>query len=717
MEGTRKPVNTNRLASIKRPVSTNRLVRTNRLAKTNKPVPGTLTKARIHRCNICQLTYSTTSSFQKHVKRHEVDKPHECQDCDKKFVTKSGLNIHRKKHTGERPYKCENCPKAFTTRSVLIMHMRSHTGEKPYECKVCGARFTQSSTRADHMRRHTGEEQYQCTTCQKKFVTRLGYRTHTAVCQRKSKFVCKICNKICPNTHSLEIHTKTHSGKKTLECKVCGMRLSSKQSLSSHVRLKHSNEKPFKCDMCMKSYPLKSALTHHIKIHFNTNRVKCDKCGRRFTNRRIHSHQALCCKKVLAFKKFMCIMCGRQVSSKETVQKHVKKCYSRELQVSFLCNFCHQEFGTYKALVTHLLKHAKPQGLDYGNLLYKMSAYHEYCNPALVVQKYNELQNHCLSVTDRQKLERYFANNSIGICQVTSSPGIHVPALDSNRIAGEDNQGANDGNYRIPIGNHGTALFTDKIQPLTISNLSNHRTRIINNGIAVHPDQTCNQIQVTNAAKQHQDDNVKENFTNVASGPQVNHLSVHYQVVNVKEMVVEDQYLMRASESLVNKKGVILLENIPDKKDIICSTSKIHCNKTNMNDKLHKYENRKYLGNLEANYNNLDTTCIYKSAKWEACQDLDNQCSKTGKQNCIDDNQSAYDNYDREVNKHICVMQRNYPMIEEMQEMCIKEEKVFENVNKYLEEMSEMTMPNLQLVENTSLLSVNGITTIKCELP
>ncbi|XP_045594611.2 zinc finger protein 62 [Procambarus clarkii] len=355
--------------------------------------PGALTKTIIHRCNICQLTFTTTLSFERHMKRHEADKPHKCQHCDKKFVTKSGLDIHRRKHTGERPYKCDNCSKAFTTRSVLIMHMRGHTGEKPYECNICGARFTQSATQADHMRRHTGEEQYQCTTCQKKFVTRINYRGHILVCQRKSKIECKICKKLFINKFTLKSHMVKHSNERPFECGECGNKFKSKTSLASHLKSVHSNKEPHKCDICMKSYTTRRSLIMHTMTHTNIGRFQCEQCGRMLNSKRhVLRHQTSQngCKRKYVFKPFFCKQCGAQFTSDRAVRDHKHRTPDcTKTLVRFLCDFCREDCKTYEGLVTHLLDHAEPGRKGYDNLLNRMTHGKKRVNPAWIVKVYN----------------------------------------------------------------------------------------------------------------------------------------------------------------------------------------------------------------------------------------------------------------------------------------------------------------------------------------
>nr|XP_045594612.1 zinc finger protein 83-like [Procambarus clarkii]XP_045594613.1 zinc finger protein 83-like [Procambarus clarkii] len=645
--------------------------------------PGALTKTIIHCCNICQLTFTTTLSFERHMKRHEADKPHKCQHCDKKFVTKSGLDIHRRKHTGERPFKCDNCSKAFTTRSVLIMHMRGHTGEKPYECNICGARFTQSATRADHMRRHTGEEQYQCTNCPKKFVTRIGYRGHILVCQRKSKIECKICTKQFITNSLLIAHMITHSNERPFECGECGKKFKSKYSLALHLKFVHLKEKPYQCDICMKRYSAKKSLIMHTMTHTNIGRFQCEQCGRMFNSKRhVLRHQTSQngCKRKYVFKPFFCKQCGAQFNSDAAVRKHKRRTPDcTKTHVRFLCDFCREDCKTYEGLVTHLLDHAEPGRKGYDNLLNRMTHGKKRVNPALIVKVYNSGK----VSTPRDNIG---AHINIDQRQATSVPTDHSQVVHNNTAV--DHQRGNADYHKTAIDHHDRAVDHHKTA------VDHHETGVDN----------------------------------------------HKTAVNVFSQDT-------------------------------CLTSETNFDNINTNDKLNKDEGRKYLGNTDA-YCNLDSNHV--NGIWGTCQDLGNNYISTRElqvrdkcdievikhacvmqrsypmiteaeevglkeeeetedynleskhidgiwgtcQNHCDDYYSTREHKvkekcDIEVIKDACVMQRSYPMIKEAEEVSVKEEN--ETVEKWVEEPEMQKTSDRQFLESTSLLIVNGITTIKRE--
>nr|XP_053635852.1 uncharacterized protein LOC128691082 isoform X2 [Cherax quadricarinatus] len=433
---------------------------------------GTAPKTKLHRCQECQLSYPTASGLTKHMKIHNPDKPYKCQDCDKKFVTKSGLDIHKRNHTGERPYKCTECTKAFTTRSVLIMHMRGHTGEKPYECNICHARYTQSATLADHMRRHTGVKQYQCSVCKKEFITRIDYRNHIKVCHGTSKFKCTICHTFFPNRNALQYHTQMHTCEKPYECAECGKKFAAKVSLSDHITIKHSNEKSFKCDICSKCYATNSLLRAHVYAHRNTG-VRCE-CGINIKSARHilrHQNGIRACKKKIAFKEYLCTICGRQFDRKITVKNHARKCDFKTVHISFFCDFCHQEYKTFEALVRHLIEHCQHGGCNYEDLL-KLTTANKLHNPAIIVQKYNTFMNQLGDISHIQTAgtkshlgNEIFVNKQNVTHQTSSSSAYFVPSARTPSLVA---------NLALPVNN--CAAATQSLCKQSGENLTIYKT-------------------------------------------------------------------------------------------------------------------------------------------------------------------------------------------------------------------------------------------------
>ena len=77
-------------------------------------------------CQVCQKTFTTIVSLQRHCLIHDNVKPYMCSICKKRFRQKGSLDSHFRVHTGIR-WRCEaaDCAKLFITKSLLNQHIKA----------------------------------------------------------------------------------------------------------------------------------------------------------------------------------------------------------------------------------------------------------------------------------------------------------------------------------------------------------------------------------------------------------------------------------------------------------------------------------------------------------------------------------------------------------------------------------------------------------------
>lgn len=107
-------------------------------------------------CDNCELGFSRKDNFKRHMRLHDItqiDRMRACPHCDRK-VSDDNFARHVRRHSAN--LQCKMCDRTFNTKSSLQRHTRIHTGVKPFECPVCMKRFTQSSNMKIHVLTHTG---------------------------------------------------------------------------------------------------------------------------------------------------------------------------------------------------------------------------------------------------------------------------------------------------------------------------------------------------------------------------------------------------------------------------------------------------------------------------------------------------------------------------------------------------------------------------------
>ncbi|XP_013133412.1 PREDICTED: zinc finger protein 846-like isoform X2 [Papilio polytes] len=195
---------------------------------------------RIYQCDTCKQHFLKKSSLTKHMKHHNAEKPFECQICNKRFLRNDNLKSHMRVHgIGNRSTAtslCLYCGRSFTCSSNFIVHMRRHTGEKPYKCDFCGKGFPRSSDLQCHRRSHTGEKPYICQICDKAFSRSNKLTRHMRVHTGARPYKCTYCEKAFSQSNDLNLHVRRHTGDKPYVCEICGDRFIQGTALQSHRR-------------------------------------------------------------------------------------------------------------------------------------------------------------------------------------------------------------------------------------------------------------------------------------------------------------------------------------------------------------------------------------------------------------------------------------------------------------------------------------------------
>lgn len=159
---------------------------------------------RNHKCNLCEVTFSTDYSLTSHKIRAHGMNPLTCKYCNEKFDSAHVFYKHQRKHAGTlQTYNCpyEGCDKVYTGTTALNKHvLLNHSGPKVNKdiCDICNKEFSHP----DSLRMHKGTvhaetRQHLCDICGKGFTLPSYLKKHKLIHQNEE--IDKDNNSSCDN--------------------------------------------------------------------------------------------------------------------------------------------------------------------------------------------------------------------------------------------------------------------------------------------------------------------------------------------------------------------------------------------------------------------------------------------------------------------------------------------------------------------------------------
>ena len=259
---------------------------------------------------------------------HNVDKKrYKCDECGKGFLNNRRLSDHTNVHTGEKPYKCKFCSSCFAILETHRRHERGHdVDQKRNKCDRCGKGFSTKRLLSDHTNVHTGEKPYKCKFCSSCFASQKNHRIHErGHTDDQKKFRCDICGKGFLLNWLLSDHTNVHTGKKPYKCKSCSKCFASLGTRDAHER---GHTEKFRCDKCGKGFSNNSLLSDHTNVHNGEKPYKCKFCSSCFSGQktlRLHERGHTDDQ-----KKFRCDSCDKGFLNNSLLSNHIKNVHTGE---------------------------------------------------------------------------------------------------------------------------------------------------------------------------------------------------------------------------------------------------------------------------------------------------------------------------------------------------------------------------------------------------
>jgi uncharacterized Zn-finger protein len=183
----------------------------------------------------------------------------------------------------------------------------------------------------------------QCGVCLKEFVTPSKLKTHMDGVHLGVKFDCLECDYKAATESSLTQHINSiHRGIRKFKCDHCESPFAASSNLARHIQSVH-NKIRFVCTFqgCDKSYCYKHNLNNHIKSFHEGQEHRCDQCGKVLSTKAVlkrhvqtvHSDE----------RKFVCSFnnCGKSFNQKSDLNTHIKSAHEG---VRYPCSVCDKSF-------------------------------------------------------------------------------------------------------------------------------------------------------------------------------------------------------------------------------------------------------------------------------------------------------------------------------------------------------------------------------------
>ncbi|KAF5283230.1 hypothetical protein FQA39_LY17377 [Lamprigera yunnana] len=368
-----------------------------RISRKLKKTCGTLQK--VHKCNLCEQTFSSEEFVQHQTMCHTTITPinpslFSCQLCQSDFQHQLTFFEHLKSHyepsiqvepttTAEETLKEDlkiesDTPKESLLSSLLNLHCigcnKTFRRQKTYEAHVremhSKVELTEFSEPEDLMaginvvvgtnehstdedskswdeELHATEEDLReleaqdhvCHICKEPFPMRAILLQHLVT--------CRTSNDQSENSITNVPKKKPRKKMGELSCTDCDKVFAHRNSLIYHMK-SHTGDRPHQCEQCGKSFFAGSALKVHMRLHSGAKPYKCEECGRNFRQWgdlkyhtiSLHSDQ----------KQYQCEYCGKDFARKYSLIVH-RRIHTGER--NYKCEFCGKCFRASSYLQNH----------------------------------------------------------------------------------------------------------------------------------------------------------------------------------------------------------------------------------------------------------------------------------------------------------------------------------------------------------------------------
>ncbi|XP_053396943.1 zinc finger protein 37-like [Mercenaria mercenaria] len=217
---------------------------------------------------------------------------------------------------------------------------------------------------------------WKCDKCSYRTNVRSNLNRHAREIHSGIRHRCSKCNKTFKGKHDAKMH-ELYGHNSGLQCKECDKTFSSMSGLRNHVKIIHKNSTLYKCEHCDMKFYYKSHYLGHVNKHLDVKPYSCKTCQKPFRYKvACHLHEKTCCSenyyithnpdgslKEAVKCKFLCDICGLELTSKSSLKMH--HYYTHSDDTTTVCSLCGKSFkGTY-SLQRHMRNAHEDTGVRY----------------------------------------------------------------------------------------------------------------------------------------------------------------------------------------------------------------------------------------------------------------------------------------------------------------------------------------------------------------
>ncbi|XP_066940630.1 zinc finger protein 677-like [Macrobrachium rosenbergii] len=213
-------------------------------------------------CNLCGKVCQTESKLKAHQASHANDgvKP-VCDICERSFSSRSSLNKHKKMLHKPKPHICPECQSGFEERRYMAIHAKqAHNLDIPLESSInnsfsCVANCStdlKSVSSLDGSSKGCFKDNMDGNTSAQ--VNALSGNPNnlnekplepivesSVMIRRDASINCDFCTSTFPSVAYLEQHMAVHMNEKTFTCQLCPVRFANHEDLANHMKV-HGTE-------------------------------------------------------------------------------------------------------------------------------------------------------------------------------------------------------------------------------------------------------------------------------------------------------------------------------------------------------------------------------------------------------------------------------------------------------------------------------------------